>query len=171
MNSFSKIIAILISVFLLFIAPILYLAQKQDAIILTVVEKETTDFINTVRNNGYVNRDMYQQYINKIDKTGNIYDIQICHAHKKTVPNYDESTNTVLEGYNSYFINTYQDEIFGAFDKGEEYDFNQGDYISITVKNRNKTMATRIMEAIYGRAMDTEQIVFAYGGMIRDEVD
>jgi hypothetical protein len=171
MNSFSKIISILIAVVLMFVAPLLYLSQKQDAINQTVIEKETTEFINTIRNNGYVTREMYRRYIEKIDKTGNLYNIEICHAHKKTVPNYDESTNTVLDGYYSYNLNTYQDEIFESFDKDEDYLFNQGDFISVTVTNRNKTMATRIMEAIYSRALQTEQIIFTYGGMIRDEVD
>jgi len=155
----------------MFVAPLLYLSQKQDAINQTVIEKETTEFINTIRNNGYVTREMYRRYIEKIDKTGNLYNIEICHAHKKTVPNYDESTNTVLDGYYSYNLNTYQDEIFESFDKDEDYLFNQGDFISVTVTNRNKTMATRIMEAIYSRALQTEQIIFTYGGMIRDEVD
>lgn len=171
MNSFSKIISILIAVVLMFVAPLLYYSQKQDAITQAVIEKETTEFINTIRNNGYVTRDMYKRFIEKIDKTGNLYNIEICHAHRKTVPNYDESTNTVLDGYYSYNLNTYQDEIFESFDKDEDYLFNQGDFISVTVTNRNKTMATRIMEAIYSRALQTEQIIFTYGGMIRDEVD
>jgi len=161
----------MLAVILLFITPLLSMSQKQDSIVQAVIDHETTQFIDAIRNRGYVSKDMYQSYLSKIDKTGNIYNIEICHAHKKTVPNYDETTNTILDGYYSYFYNTYQDAIFAAFDEGKDYFYNQGDYISIIVVNRNKTMSTRILEALSVRSISTEQIIFTYGGMIRDEVD
>lgn len=170
MNTFSKIMAILIGVVMLFIVPIYQLAQKQDDISQIYVENETTKFVDSIRNSGYISREMYQDYVNKIDKTGNTYNIQICHSHKIVKPNFDDDTGTILNGYDSYFVNTYQDEVLDAFDKGEDYKFNEGDYINVTVSNRNKTMAANLLFTLTHSNADV-QVYVTYGGMIRDEID
>ncbi len=170
MNAFSKILSILLCVIVLFGAPLLQLAQKQDDISQIYVSNTTTQFIDSIKNSGYISRQMYQSFVQNIDKTGNLYNISICHSHKVVEPNVDETTDSILEGYNTYFINTYEDEILESFDRGEDYKFNQGDYISISVSNRTKTLAGRLLGQIIP-STGIEQIICIYGGMIRDEVE
>lgn len=170
MNSFSKVVAILIGAVMFFVLPVYQLAQKQDDISQIYVANETTKFVDSIRNSGYISVEMYQDYVNKIDKTGNIYNIQICHSHKIVKPNYDDEAGTILNGYDSYFVNTYQDEVLDSFDKGEDYKFNEGDYINVTVSNRNKTMAANLLYTLTHASADV-QVFVTYGGMIRDEID
>lgn len=171
MDSFSKIIAIFLAVMLLFISPLLYMAQKQDSISQLYISTETTRFIDSIKNSGYVSKIMYEDFIKKIDMTGNLYQIEITHCHQRVEPLVDINTNDILQDFNVYFYNTYEEEIFEAFDRNEDYFFNRGDYISILVSNRNKTTAVSIMENIISKDIEDTQIVVTYGGMIRDEID
>ena len=171
MNPLSKIIAIILSVILMFIAPLLYMAQKQDVISQSYVSNKTTEFIDSIKNSGYISMQMYMDYINKIDATNNLYNIEIVHAKKVVEPLYNENSGNFLEDNYIYYVNTYQDKILETLDKGEDYKFSQGDYISITVVNRTKTIATRLMELFYSSDVPDEQILVTYGGMIRDEMD
>jgi hypothetical protein len=169
MNAFSKIVAIFIAIIIMFIAPLLYMAQKQDTISQTYVSNETTNFIDSIKNTGVLSAETYQAFIGKIDVTNNLYNIEIVHAHKVVEPIYYENTGLFLDDYDTYYINTYQEDILATFDEGKDYYFSQGDYISITITNRSKTMATRIMEAFYKTDIPDEQILVTYGGLIRDE--
>lgn len=171
MDSFGKIIAIFLATILMFISPLLYMAQKQDAISQIYVSSETTKFIDSIKNSGYISRNMFDDYVHKIDKTGNLYHIEITHSHKKVAPIVDVDTNVVLEDFSSYYYNTYEDEIFEQFDQGKDYYFNRGDLISIVVSNKNKTTAVSILESFLGRDIADTQIVVTYGGMIRDEIN
>lgn len=171
MNSFSKIIAFLLAVIIMFIGPLLYMAQKQDAISQNYISKETSQFVDSIKNTGFISREMYQAFITKIDLTNNLYNIEIVHSHKIVEPLYDENTGIFLKNYRIYYRNTYQDEILDTFDQGKEYYFDRGDYISATVVNRTKTLAVKLMELLYRTDIPDEQILVSYGGMIRDEVN
>jgi hypothetical protein len=52
---------------------------------------------------------------------------------------------------------------------GKSYEMKQGDFFTVRVVNQNKTMATKIQEIMYGRAIMAEKIFVNYGGMIKDE--
>ncbi len=170
MDAFSKIAGIFISVTVMFFGPLLYMAQKQDAVSQIYVSNETAQFVDNIKNTGFLNRNMYGDFIRKIDNTNNLYNIKIIHSHRIVEPLYDEDTGTFLNDYDIYYRNTYQDEIMNTFDKGEEYYFSQGDFISVTVVNRSGTLAVKLMELFYSSDIPDEQILVTYGGMIRDEI-
>jgi hypothetical protein len=171
MDAFGKVVAIFAGVILLFIAPLFYMAQKQDSISQLYVTQETIRLTDNIRMSGVLTQTMYKDYIERIDKTGNLYELEILHAQKKVAPDYDEITDTVLDKVDSYFYNTYEDEIYQAFDEGKDYYFAQGDYISIKVVNRNKTMAGRITSYLSRGNNSEVSILVTYGGMIRDETE
>lgn len=156
---------------LLFITPLLYMAQKQDSITQLYVTQETIKLADDIRASGRVSRNMYNDYISRIDKTGNLYNIEITHSHKRIAPDYNEVTNTTLDSVSSYFYNTYEEEIFEAFDEGKDYYFSQGDYITVKVVNRNQTLAGRILVFLGRGNVNAPVIIVTYGGLIRDETD
>ncbi|MGB8455268.1 MAG: hypothetical protein WCD89_23420 [Anaerocolumna sp.] len=171
MNSFSKIVAFILVAIIMFLGPLLYMAQKQDSINQSYISNETTRFVDSIKNTGLMSREMYMDFIRKIDHTNNLYKIEIIHSHKVVEPEYDENAGVFLNDYFTYYTNTYQDEIVSAFDQGEDYNFSQGDYISITVVNRTRTLATKLMELFYRADIPEKQILVTYGGRIRDEVN
>lgn len=169
-NSFGKIVSIFLCVLILFLYPLISISQKADAITQTIVLTETTNFVDAIKNNGYLSKSMYLEYIRKLDATGNLYDIRIEHAHQIVNPIYDESSTIFQDDFSVHYYNTYEDDILKQlFDEDKMYYFNQGDYISLCVSNRTKTLATRIYESVLEHEIGTKQIIVTYGGMIRDE--
>jgi len=147
------------------------MAQKQDVISQSYVSNKTTEFIDSIKNCGYISRDMYMDFVHNIDATNNLYTIDLVHGKKIVEPLYDETTGAFLEDYNIYYYNYYQDNILETLESGKDYKLSQGDYISITVVNRTKTIATKLMELFYSSDLPDEQIIVTYGGVIRDEMD
>lgn len=170
MNSFSKIIALLIAVLLLFLVPIFYFAQKQDAVIQNYVMTETASFMDTIRNNGYVTKEMYNSFLKKLDATNLLYKIQMERVHPMVNPVYEEQTGTFMNDVTTHYQKSYSEDMRKEIYEGKGiYQFQQGDYISVKIVNRTKTYATRLQQMLYAHEMPTIQIYVTYGGIIRDE--
>lgn len=182
MNAFAKIISILIAVVLLFLCPIQYVAQKQDILIQQYVTTETSYFIDSVRNLGYITKQMYEEYIRRIELGNNLYDIELTHYH---VVYYKEEGEQVDSDYGETIVyqgeqeDTYRrymcyytpDILEALYDEksGYIYKLNQEDYLTIKVKQRNKTFGKRLQELFLGVDFSDGNYVTVYGGLVRDE--
>lgn len=170
MDSFGKIVSILLCALLFFVLPVLYLSQKQDAINQNYVMTETVKFVDSIKNAGYLTDSMYTTYLKKIDETNNIYTVQIEHSHKIVTPLYDENTLEFQNDSSTNYYKTYEADILKELYEGSgQYTFSQGDYISVKVCNRNKTFATKLQQIIFKHEIPSIQVYVTYGGIIRDE--
>lgn len=169
-NALGKIVVILFSVLLFFILPILYLSQKQDVINQNYVMTETVKFVDSIKNQGYLTKNMYDSYIKKIDETNNVYTVEIEHSHKTISPLYDEDSKQFLDDISTNYYSTYEEDILKELYEGSgTYTFSQGDYISVKVYNKNKTFSAKLQQSLYHSEMPGIQILITYGGIIRDE--
>lgn len=103
--------------------------------------------------------------------THNVYDIKIEHQHQIIEPAFEiENTDSVSGIYEQYY-STYQNDIISELYEGSgTYHFSKDDYISVTVQNKNKTLATKLQQAFLQHEIPNVQIFVTYGGNIRDEV-
>ncbi len=165
MDAFGKIISMILAIILLFIFPSLYIAQKQDSIIQSYVLTETSNFVDKIKNTGEITKATYEDFTSTLNATGNIYNVELEHGHYEVIPDEDS--------FYQYYYTTYELEILNTLypENGDSpiYTLNKGDYISVKVTNKNKTLATKIQEILYNRVLPTEQIFVMYGGIIRDE--
>lgn len=171
MDSFGKIVGVFISVILLFIVPLMYLAQKQDMITQSFVSSKTTEFIDSIKNTGYLSYDMYISYLRQLGATNVVYEVNIVHAHKTVEPIYNEATSSYMIDYNVHYDNRYTQDILVELDRAGGYYFNQGDYISIKVENKSVTYGAKLQHLIFNTNGFDKQIFVAYGGMIRSETN
>lgn len=170
MNSFSKIFAILFSVGVLFLAPILYFSVKQDQTNQTYVYDATVKFVDDIRKNGYVTRELYLRYLDSLSRTGNIYEIDIESMHETIIPLVDSEGNVQVGSYDIVEYNTYTDEIEDElFNKSGIYKFSKNDYISLKVYNINESFGGKMIRVFLRTEKMGKQIFIKYGGMIRDE--
>lgn len=163
MDSLGKVFEILITVILIFIAPIYYFSVKQDMINQTYVTTATTYFVDSTRNIGYMSKEMYETYIKKLNHTSNIYEINITH--------YEFSLEYAEEYSKHYYTKHEEDILEQLYSQEERYYFHQGDYLMIQVYNKNKTIATLLSQSILKTNLPVEQVYVVYGGAIRDEVN
>lgn len=180
-GTISKIYAIFLAFLLLIVFPILSFAQMQDETARTVVFSKTTQFVDSVRNLGYITPNMYEEYMETLGQLGNIYDVKIEHHHRTVAPVLKDDLAIVQTGnraqYDSYYQLYTHDEIMEKLfptDTSKErrhYFFTQGDYIVVTAKNRVPTLATRIQEVLYNKNLADSTIIVRYGGLIKDQYE
>lgn len=190
-DSLSKIVALILAVLLLFIYPTKNEFERLDETSRIFVLTETSKFVDSIRNLGYVTPSMYQEYVGKLAATNNRYEIRMEHRKKRYDPIYEDPTIGVPAspvapvvpedvypvsyaiGFRTYYNNTIMKIMFPEppipDDANRNYEFEKGDYFAVTVYNKNKTMATRLQEMFYNASFDAEKIYVRYGGMVKDE--
>ncbi|RCX13011.1 hypothetical protein DFR58_11968 [Anaerobacterium chartisolvens] len=171
-ESLSKIIALFLSVLLLFIFPILNMFENQDDTTKVFVLNETAKFVDSVRNLGYITPDMYREFTRRLSATNNIYSIQMEHYHKRYDPldSAGASENKFNINYRGTYTESIMSELFPASSAADpRYKLGKGDYFAVRVRNENKTLATKIQQMLYGADMAEAKIIINYGGMVKDE--
>jgi hypothetical protein len=176
-----KLLGFLIAAALLFLAPAMSILERQDDVAFTVILTETNRFADSVRDTGYITPNMYSDFINRINATGNTFDISIRHIKSTINPVYRQNgPDLEFTGeYEVVRISVSETEIMaklfpadgsiGVFDKARRYEMKQGDLIFVEVKNRGKTMATAIRDMMLLTDTDTPALFVRSGGMVRNE--
>jgi hypothetical protein len=191
--SLSKVIAVLIAVVLLFGYPLYQQAQRQDELTELVVHGAVTEFVDAVRTKGYITPQMYNEFNRKLGATGNQYDVQMEHMHKRYNPLYADPSNpnsTFDNTFDIYFNGHYTEEIMNALFPTDEKTTGRyptiginysgikadpmsvGDFFTVKVKNINRTMATILRDFFTGGNTGSNTTLYIpYGGMIINEDD
>ncbi|GGJ23670.1 hypothetical protein [Paenibacillus hunanensis] len=177
-NAIMKIFAALLALLLMGIWPIYTAYSSQDNSSQIVALNAVTRFVDSVRDKGYITPTMMQQFKDQLFLTGNTYDIQMEHQHKRYDPVYDDDANfknTYQVHYEGYYNSQIEAKLFPAGNDNPDdpvrvYKLSQGDFFSVTVKNTNRTMATLMGDMLFGGGnAPNEKIVIPYGGMILNE--
>lgn len=142
-DSFSKVVAILLSVVLMFIVPIFYMREEADRLKQTRIIEEITFFVDGVRNTGILSREDYSRLENVLYHLGGGYRIDMSHYSHMV----DESGEGVL--YNE--VANYEQQIMECFQGEEDYHLKKYDYLKVIIKDSEN------------------QIVAWYGGSVKYE--
>lgn len=174
-DNLSIVITVIVLVLLMVIFPLYNFFERQDDMSYNLVLKSTTNFVDQVMNNGYIDQNTYDKFVTELANTGNVYDIQI-EAHRKVLIDADITDTYVEQSYIDY-----SDDIFNAIDttstndsnlmkkilKNNIYLFNPKDEIYVKVKNSNTTMAASLFNTIVPASKKT-RIEVNYGGIIKN---
>lgn len=143
MNSFSKMIDILVVVIILFMVPTFYFIQKGELLAQSLAFESTKNLINNIQTHGYLSKSMYGNYLDSLSILKKTY--RICLEHTETVyePVYQQLSgseeNFIFTGkVNSYPKITYTSEILEwIFKEQENYEVSPGDKFTITIEVQN----------------------------------
>ncbi len=169
-DSLSIVFAVMVALVIMFIVPLMDTWELQDNLSYVVTYAAVTDFVDTVRNTGYISMDNYQAFTNRLSSTGNRFSISMEHRAFSTVIASDMMTN--INKYASAYLNTYTNQILDKLHSGQIYKLDMYDYFYVTVKNTNKTQAS-IINGIMANDKSNFKIGCAYGGIVwasRDEM-
>lgn len=170
-DNIGIVIAMILIVTLIIIFPIYNLFERQDDMTYTLALKATTNFVDKVKNNGYIDQQMYDEYVIELSSTGISYDIEL-EAHRKKL---------VEDGNKSkYFVQykiDYNDDIFKEIEnkassstalvKNGAYLLNNEDQIFVKLRNSNQTASQVVLNAIIP-TKDKNRIEVNYGGIIKN---
>ena len=151
--------------------------QTQDETSRIYVVSETTKFVDSVRNIGYISPATYKDFVKKLAQTQNLYSIKMEHWHLKVDPVYTDPAleSTFQDDFSENYALVSDDDIRKTitpdYSVGSFYKMSAGDYFSVLVYNTNKTFATRIQEMLFQTQLNKKKIVVNYGGAVKNEAD
>ena len=149
-DTFITMIAIFLAAVLMFIFPLMTLADRNDDITQLTVQTATTEFVDEIRRTGKLTEDKYNSFATVIASTGNAYDIEIQfqildeNPSKKT----SSTSNVVIIGEIVYY-SVYTTQIEDMIGRDSEYILKEGDIVSVSVKNRGSTLAQTLRNVYY----------------------
>lgn len=177
-DNLSIVILMIVFVMLVVMFPLYNFFERQDDMSYNLALKATTTFVEKVLNYGYMDSDMYDEFVTELSSTGNLYDIEF-EAHLQTITKDPDNINKDI-----YITQTkieYNNDIFSAIAepnlgsatlvdrdvKDGMYKLNIGDGFYVKLKNSNTTMAGAIFNSIIATS-SKERIVINYGGIVRN---
>lgn len=171
----DKIYDFLLLILMLCFIPFLLLGIKQDQTVHDIVSDSVDEFLSKTCSTGIISSSQYMQLVNKLDATGLVYDIYLIHSSELVSPTLDENGNIIVDDTLSYYEDFINDEIFQLlFPSGEtgihNYYLNQGDYITLLIKNRTASYGSKYMSMIYPLATE-RNILVNQGGIIGNEYE
>jgi len=166
-DSFVTVVAIFLAAILMFVFPLMTMADRNDDVAQLAVQTATTEFVDDVRNTGKLTLDNYDKYIQTITSTGNTFEpaieVQVLDDNRGVKEAQAEVTKI---GENSYYTQ-YTTQIEDILNAKGKMTLKEGDMVTVTVKNTNQTIAQTLRNFFYQIAgNDTYQIAAQHGGVV-----
>lgn len=169
-DSATTIIAIFLAAILMFIFPLMSVAERGDDMSQLAVQTAVTDFVDTSRSIGKITIENYEKLISTITATGNAYDVEMeVKVLDENIGKKSAWTQGTVIGENVYYsVYTSQiTDVIQAKDGAGVYAMKEGDYFSVSVKNTNKTLAQTIRGVFYSiTGSDNYTIGVSHSGVV-----
>lgn len=166
----GKVFAIIFAVWIMFMVPITVFALKQDVTIQNYVDDATREFVDISRTTGTISEASYNSLINRLDKTGNVYDVTITDYREKYYPVQNaDGTSDYESGMDAVVNDDILKAIYGTGNGNDatgKYVLHDGDYLKVEVKNRNATLGRKMLSTIFLSRSEGGQIYSSYGGYV-----
>ena len=166
-DSLITVVAIFLVAILMFILPLMSLAERTDDITTLAVQTATTEFVDNVRMTGKMTLEDYDAYLSELASTGNSFDIEILiqeldeNPGKKTT-----QAETTKIGENLYY-NTYTTQVLDQLDRTGRITLNEGDIVTVTARNTNQTISQMLRNFFYMiSGNDSYQIAGQHTGVV-----
>ena len=169
-DTLVTVVAILLAAILMFIFPLLAVSEQSDSISQLTVPSATTEFVDNSRAIGKITMDNYTKLVTTVNATGNTYDIELeLKILDENIGKKSAWTQGTVIGENVYYsIYTSQIVDYLTKDNGTGvYIMKEGDLLSCTVKNTNKTLSQSIRGIFYSiSGSDTYTIAASHAGIV-----
>lgn len=167
-DSTISIVGIIIASILMFIVPLVLIADRNDDISQLTVQTATSKFVDNVIKTGKITMDDYQNYILQMATSGNTYEIDMEIKILDENPARRTTNLTGKIGENTYY-SIYSTQIEDELQKDQEETgigqiiLKDGDVISVTAKNSSKTLSQTLKNIYYTISGDDLHIISASG--------
>ncbi|MCX8075310.1 MAG: hypothetical protein N2749_06990 [Clostridia bacterium] len=106
-SNIQRVFGILVATVIFYLFPMYVTFEKKDDVSYALALRVTYNFVNNVKNKGYISQTMYSDFLKQLSVTGNSYDIKLEHVRKRYDPAiyaYDSTYSNILRkfDYNIY---------------------------------------------------------------------
>lgn len=167
-DSTMTVIAIVLAAILMFVFPLMAMSERNDDISQMAVQTSTTEFVNNARTIGILDATDYDAFIQEIASTGNNFDVEIEIKRMDSNPSAKVAQATTDKIGENIYYSIYTSQIEEQWDTNNgKISLKEGDIITVTVKNTNKTIAQMFKSVFYSMTgNDTYQIFAQHSGVV-----
>ena len=170
-DSLITVVAIFLAAILMFVFPLMSLAERTDDISQLAVQTATTEFVDDIRTTGEITLDEYEQYLQTISATGNSFEVEMLvqqldeNPGKKTTQ--AESTKIGENVYYTMYTSQILDTINPSSGVTQTLALKEGDIFSASVRNTNSTLSQQLKNFFYSvTGNDTYTIAAEHAGIV-----
>ena len=170
-DTVTSVIAIIAASIIMFIAPLILIADRSDDISQLLVQTATSEFVNEVVKNGKITLDNYQRFISSLQSSGNTYDVNmevqiLDETISKEITKDTRGTDIGNNTYYSIFTSQIEEKLGISAQTTEnnrtgQLILKQGDLISVTVKNSSQTLSQTLKSLYSDATTNNLQIIAA----------
>ena len=167
-DTLITIVAILLAAILMFIFPMMSVAERSDDVSQLSVQTAVNEFVDNSRTTGKITIENYSKLVNKLNATGNAYEVEMeVKLLDENVGKKTAWTQSQVIGENTYY-SVYTSQIMDVIGQDNtSYNMKEGDIFSVKVKNTGKTLAQMIRGVFYSiSGSDTYQIAAQHAGAV-----
>ncbi len=162
----SSIIGIAVAAILMFLFPLITMADRTDDVSQLAVKIATSEFANDVIATGKITTERYNQFITNLGSTGNTYNVTIEAKILDENASRLTTNNNGQAGQNAYY-SVFTSQILDTITNKDVFYLKEGDIISVDVKNENQTIAQQLKNFFYTVVgKDTYIIAASSGGLV-----
>ena len=167
-DTLITVVAIILAAGLIFVVPLMTMADRFDATTQEQVEALVADFVDEIRTTGKITEEKYNKFLENLSATGYTF------ATEMEVKNLDEnpgkktlqSTKDKI-GENVYY-SEYTSQIEEILESKKVKNLKSGDIVLVTVKNTDLTLAEQLKKFMYEIVgNDSASVVASKAGMVQ----
>ncbi len=167
-DTLITVVAIILVAGLIFVVPLMTMADRVDTTSQAEVESIVTDFVEEIRTTGKITKENYNKFLENLSATGYIFDVEM--QTKIADKDYIKTSSQVSQdkiGENVYY-SEYTSQIEEELEKSGVKKLKTGDMVLVTVKNTDLTLAQQLKSFAYKIVgNDTATVVASKAGMVQ----
>ena len=167
-DTLITVVAIVLVAGLIFVVPLMTMADRVDTTSQTQVEAIVADFVDEIRTTGKITQEKYGKFIENLTSLGYTFDVSM--EAKILDENPGKKTSQTAKdkiGENVYY-SEYTSQIEQELEKNGVKKLKTGDMVLVTVKNKNLTLAQQMKQFMYKIVgNDTANVVASKAGMVQ----
>lgn len=148
-DTLTIVVVIGLVAILMFVVPLMTMADRTDDISQLTVETATTEVVDNARTAGKLTMDQYSKYVETISSTGNAYDVEM--EVKVLDENPGKKTSQAKAkkiGENEYYA-MYTSQILERLEQNGTLPLKEGDIVVFRARNKSTTPAQQLKNFLY----------------------
>lgn len=162
-DSISDAFVILVLTMLFIVGPVYVSYQTIDNMIYNEVRAATNEFQKEVRKDGYVDLKTYNNFLNRLNATGKVYDIKLIHTSSLIYPN-----SSAPEGFSIEKIDYGNKDIIPTIYDNQKYLMKYGDDFKVQASERVPSYSAMLISLAIGNGNIPRQL-WSDGGMVQNQ--